>query len=626
MFIPDETVEAVRSASDVVDVIGDYVRLRRKGANYFGLCPFHDEKTPSFSVNAELGIFKCFGCGAGGDLFRFVMQVEGISFPEAVRMLAEKGGIALPAAEAEQSRLGETESVYNALRFAARFYHSCLTKSEKGRPARDYLQAREFSKATVKAFGLGFAPDEWDGLLRAAREHRIEEGVLEKAGLILSRKDGSGYYDRFRGRIVFPIFSHVGKVLGFGARVLNGGPDEPKYVNSPETVVYNKSRVLYGLYQAKHAIRKKEEVLVVEGYTDVMALHQEGVDHAVASSGTALTQGQVKLLGRYARRIILLFDADMAGTVAATRAIDVILQEGASVYVVALPRGEDPDSFARKEGVSLEAYVEEHRADFVTYIQERARGQGRLATPEGEAETMHAILHAVSLISDPLMQETYVRRASEVLRVPEARLHEVLERLRRGVRGKDRRPVGPAANTPSIPRAETVALPVRDARQPLPEEKTLIRLMFEYGSSMVEFVLGNTSLDVFTSGTPRKTVECFLSQYESGQMERRAFLDGSFGDDVQRLVADVVLVQHEPSENWERKQKITVPRRDEDPYKTAVSAMTLLKMDRVNDAIERQLREIRNAEQSGGELQAMQVRMMELHELRRRISREREDA
>ncbi|MEX0746923.1 MAG: DNA primase, partial [Rhodothermales bacterium] len=242
MLLPDETLQAIRDASDIVDVVGGYVQLKRKGSNYFGLCPFHSEKTPSFSVNSEMGIFKCFGCGAGGDVFEFVMRVENLAFPEAIRLLAEKAGIEIPEDSDEQERVGESEAVVSALRFAARFYYHTLTQTPEGRRPLDYLRKRGFSKEAIKRFGLGYAPDAWDALLNTARKQHISEEVLEKAGLIIPRKEAGGYYDRFRDRLMFPIVSHVGKVLGFGGRVLKGGSDQPKYINSPETQVYNKSR------------------------------------------------------------------------------------------------------------------------------------------------------------------------------------------------------------------------------------------------------------------------------------------------------------------------------------------------------------------------------------------------
>ncbi len=627
MMIPDETVEEVRSASDVLDVVGEYVRLKKRGSNYFGLCPFHSENTPSFSVNPDLGIYKCFGCGVGGDVFHFVTSIEGISFPEAVRLLASRAGIEIAEDAKDQERLGETEAVYDALRFAARFYFDRLTQATAGKAALRYLRDRGFSKTAIKAFGLGYAPQGWDTLLSAARERHLSEEVLEEAGLVIPRKDGSGFYDRFRDRIMFPIFSHVGKVLGFGGRILHADADQPKYINSPETRVYNKSRVLYGLVQAKRAIRTHEEALLVEGYTDVISLHQAGIEHAVASSGTSLTREQVRLLGRYARRVVLLFDADAAGAGAALRGIDVVIENGLSAYAVELPQGEDPDSFARKQKSAVEAYLQEHRRDFVSYMHERAIAEGRTDTPEGEAEVMHDVIRAISRLPDPLMRETYLRRASDVLGVPDIRLREVLDQELRRDRGRaktiHRRSEAEREPAPPAQPKGGRDTPVQKARspEPLPEEKSLIRLMLEHGSSMVEFVLGNLSLEEFTPGPARSAAERFLSQYQEGGVDRKPFLDGTFGSDVRHLAAEVSVPLHEPSENWERKQNISVPKLDGDPYEAAVSAMMLLKLDRVSAAIEKQREDIYRAARTGVDVRHLQSQMMALHDLRRRIER-----
>jgi DNA primase len=631
MYIPDEKVEEVRAASDVVDIVSDYVRLKKRGTNYFGLCPFHHEKTPSFSVNPSMGIFKCFGCGVGGNVFQFVMQVERVSFPESVRMLAERAGIPLPQAEVQADQANELESVYHALRFAARFFYHQLTQTEAGQPALTYLRDRGFTPQTIKRFGLGYAPDAWDALLTAAAEQPISPDVLEQAGLVIPRKDGSGHYDRYRGRVIFPILSHVGKVLGFGGRILTPAADQPKYINSPETRVYNKSRVLYGLYQAKQAIRRTEEAILVEGYTDVISLHQAGVEHVVAASGTALTAEQVKMLARYAKRVVLLYDADSAGASAALRGIDLVLEQGLSVYAVALPAGEDPDSYVRGNGGdAFETYALKHRNDFVAFKYAQAGRAGGLDTPEGQAETMRAVVASIARMPDPLMQETYMRRAAEVLGVPDIRLYEVLKEMKRDQQRRQAREVRREAAAPvdaspegaadAGPQAVAAPIIVREA-EALPEEKILLRLMLDQGSSMVELILGNMSLDEFTEGPAREAARCFLNMYEEGAIDAQRFFDGSLGADVQSLAAEVMMDRYAPSENWQRKQNISVPRLNEDPFEAAASAMALLKLDRVELAIEQLRTKIFQASRDGNEedLRALQEEMMALHALRKNI-------
>ena len=631
MIIPDHKIEEIRAASDIVDVVSDYVRLKKRGSNHFGLCPFHNEKSPSFSVNPSMGIFKCFGCSAGGDVFQFIMRIESHSFPEAARMLAERAGIPLPEHDEEREQSSEMESIYHALRFAARFFYDQLTTTDAGKPALAYLTGRGFSPKTIKTFGLGYAPDEWDALLKEAESKHVEAETLEKAGLVLSRKDNSGYYDRFRGRVVFPIFSHVGKVLGFGGRILKADSDQPKYINSPETKVYNKSRVLYGLHHGKQAIRKSEEVILVEGYTDVISLHQAGVQNVVASSGTALTEEQVKTLGRYARRVLLLYDADAAGAGAALRGIDMVLAQGLTVYAIALPGGEDPDSFVReKGGEAFQEFARKHRQDFVAFIYALAQRNGRLDTPEGQAETMHDMLASLARIPDPLMQETFLRRASEVLGVPDMQLRPVLSQLireqdrqtRRMERRQEAAPVAYADDETGEEAGGGVAMeqeaPVM-AKDPLPAEEILIQLMLKHGTPLVEFILSHMALEEFTEGPSREIVSILLRMYQEDAVDPKQFFDGSMSEAVQSLAAGVMVDRYEPSANWQLKQNIAVPRKNEDSHKSAISAMTILKLERVREAIARQKEKMYHATQNGGDLRELQSEMMALHDLRKQI-------
>jgi DNA primase len=624
MRIPEEKVDEIRTAIGIVDVVGDYVSLKRRGSNYIGLCPFHQEKTPSFNVNPEIGIFKCFGCGAGGNSFQFLMRVENLTFPEAVRLLADKAGIPLPEDDtpAESS---ENESIYNALRFAARFFYRQLTREPEGEAGLAYLLGRGFSRETIKAFGLGYAPDAWDALFNAATEASIEPDILEKAGLIIPRRDKSGYYDRYRGRVIFPILSHIGKVLGFGGRILTPAEDQPKYINSPETSVYHKSQVLYGLSQARDEIRQRGEVILVEGYTDVITLHQAGVRHVVSSSGTALTSEQVKLISRYAKRVLVLYDADSAGANAAVRGLDIILEQGLAVYSLALPAGEDPDSFVReKGGEALIAYLDRNRQDFVTFKYAQARASGQLATPEGQAAAMRSILETISRLPDPLLRETYLRRASDVLHVPDIELREVMGKLGK----KSRSPVTAMPASTDVPHSRddgkgtaTNSPPPAEAFQPLPQEKMLLRLMLEHGNPMVEYILGHMSMDEFSEGIMRETVERVLAMYHAGVVDRLRFIETETNPRISALATEVLVQEHEPSIHWERKQNIPIPRFNEAPYETAGDSMKLLKLRRVKEAIERKKDAIFRAQKRGEDLRPLQEQMSALRELQKAIQR-----
>ncbi len=623
MFLSDEKIEEIRAATDIVEVVGDYVRLKKRGAKFWGLCPFHSEKSPSFSVDPEHNLFYCFGCRKGGDVYTFVREIEGVGFFEAAKALAERAGVPLPEDAAQKERANEVESIYNALLFAARFFYIQLTQTEAGKPALEYLRGRGFTKETVKKFRLGYAPDAWDRLLHAAEAEHIKVETLEKAGLVIPRREADGYYDRYRGRVIFPILSHVGKVLGFGGRILSADKDQPKYINSPETTVYNKSRVLYGLYHGKQAIRRREEVMLVEGYTDVISLHQAGVENVVAAGGTALTAEQVKALHRYCQRILLLYDADAAGASATLRGIELGLEQGMSVYAVALPGGEDPDSFVRAHGgEAFDAYVKKHRQDFVAYMYAQARRTGALDTPEGEAGTQRSILRAVARIPDELVRESYLRRASEVLGVPDMQLRSVLETIGRNHRREERRraPRPPAA--PAPPPSESAPpgpSPAPAVREPLPQEKILLRLMIEHGAPMIEFILGHMAEEEFTEGPAREVVRRLLTMYENDDVRPKRLLEGAYGRTIQSLAAAVMVDPYEPSENWQKRQNINVPRLNEDPEETAASAMMILKRIRVDEAIRRQKDALFQAQQRGEDLRAHQERMMALHRLRRQI-------
>ncbi len=638
MYIPDAKIDELRAAADIVDVVGDYVRLKKSGSRFKGLCPFHDERTPSFSVDPRQNLFYCFGCQKGGDLFTFLQEIEGVSFTEAARMLAEQTGIPLPEREGGASEQAKgREAIYHTLRFAARYFYRQLTQTEAGRPALGYLTGRGFTPQTIKRFGLGYAPDAWDALLAAAEEAHVDAQALEKAGLVIARKRGEGHYDRYRGRVIFPLFSHVGKVLGFAGRILDDAADQPKYINSPETKVYHKSHVLYGLHQAKQAIRRAEEAILVEGYTDVMALHQAGAAHVVASSGTALTREQVKMLGRYAERLVLLYDADEAGANAALRAIDLILEEGLAPYALQLPSGQDPDTFVQQEGAeAFAAYLKEERQDFIAFRYAQARRAGLLDTPEGTARTMREAVASIARIDDPLAQETYLRRASEVLGVPDIRLHEAMGAMRRSQKKKQRRRAPrPQAPRPASPsdgqssggsRSEASAgasddEPAARAAQPLPPERFLLRLMLTHGAPMVEFILGNMALSEFTEGPVRDVAHVLLGMYEERDVAPQRILGGSHGAAQQRLAASVMVDRYELSENWKRRRGITVPHPTEQPREAAVSAMTLLKLERVGQAIERVKQEQYRVGDDLDALRAVQQRLIDLQQLQRKIQR-----
>ena len=623
--ISAESIEEVRTLTDVVDVVGDYVRLKKRGSNFVGLCPFHSEKTPSFNVNPARAIYKCFGCGEGGDVFNFVSEVEGLSFPEAVRLLADRAGVALPDEDEPDDEANEAEAVSYALRFAARWFFNELTHSESGKIARDYLSNRGISAETVKAFGVGFAPAGWDNLVREITSGSLNPDIVESSGLIIRRKEKDGFYDRYRNRVIFPIVSHVGKVIGFGGRVIDP-EDEPKYINSPESPVYNKSRVLYGLYQARNDIRAKEEALLVEGYTDVLALQQAGVTNAVATCGTALTSDQIQLISRYANRVVLLYDADGAGVRAAFRAIDLVLEKGLAAYAVALPEGEDPDSFVQSEGgVGFEKYLKEHRQDFVRFILENSRKSGATDTPEGLANVQRTVLSSISKIPDPLVKESYLKHASAVLDIPDNDLRAVIKGMRPRKYQQSRQRDGGGqrdhGQTSGPPPAIQVGDPSTEKQEtaPHPSEKSLLRLMLENGLPLVELILGNTAVTEYTEGPAREMVQVLVKMYQDQAIDPASFVEGTHGKRLMHLSAELMMHDVEPSENWQRRKNIPVPKLNENARSAAIGAMTKLKTARVEEQIVALNEQIRRAGSDETQIRELQEQMMALHEKRKHV-------
>jgi DNA primase len=420
MKIPEDKIQEIREATDIVEVISQYVTLKKRGKSFLGLCPFHNEKTPSFSVDPVRGFYHCFGCGAGGNAFTFLMEMEKVGFPDVLRSMAKKAGITLPEYQEDEVKVKETELLYHANQYAMEFFQKCLLTHSSGENGLAYLEKRGFTREIIDTFHIGFAPDRWDGLIKSAAKASIQAGSLQKAGLAVPRKEKDGYYDRFRGRLMFPVFTPSGRVVGFGGRTLADDDAKiPKYVNTSETPVYQKGRLLFGLYQSKAGIQKEETVLLVEGYTDVMRLHQNGFNHCAATSGTALTEEQAQVLARYTREVFLLFDGDSAGFEAALRGVDVLMRAGLQVHVASLPRGYDPDSFLKeRKPQDMKALLESPRT-FIDFSLDRLKAAGKLKTPGDRAKAAHDLLGNVSKIRDSVERNMVIKDIAEKLAVDE---------------------------------------------------------------------------------------------------------------------------------------------------------------------------------------------------------------
>lgn len=404
---PEEVIEEVRISNDIVDVVSEYVKLERKGKDYFGLCPFHKEKTPSFSVVPAKQIFYCFGCGKGGNVINFVMNVENLSFIDAVRLLADRARIQLPEGgdEEELERAKLRKEIIKINTDAARFFFNNLGNNEK---AVSYLKNRGINERTIKRFGLGYSGEEWDSLLKYLVSKGYKESDILKSGLILQSKKG-GFYDRFRGRIMFPIFDLRGNVIGFGGRVTDSSL--PKYMNSPETLVYNKGRNLYSLNFAKNSGEKR--IIIVEGYMDVISLHQSGIINTVASLGTALTESQGRLLKKYAEEVVISYDSDTAGQAATMRGLDLLSNIGCNVKVLLLPQGKDPDEYIRKNGVDGFRKLVDNAVSLIEYKIKILKNQIDTSTTEGKISFLNKAASLLSKIDNSVELEMYVKKIAK---------------------------------------------------------------------------------------------------------------------------------------------------------------------------------------------------------------------
>jgi len=433
-MIPKDTIDEIFNACIIEDVVGDFVTLKKRGANYLGNCPFHNEKTPSFTVSPAKGIYKCFGCGKAGNSVNFIMEHEHYTYPEALKYLADKYQIEVEEEEQSDAQIqaaNEKESLYIVSNFAAKYFANELLNTDKGKAiGLSYFEERGFTPETIEKFQLGYSPDEWTSFTDEAQNAGYDIKYLEKSGLTIVKENKK--FDRFKGRVMFPIHNLSGRVLGFGGRILTNDKKAAKYINSPESEIYDKSNVLYGIYFAKKSITQEDNCFLVEGYTDVISLSQAGVENVVASSGTSLTEGQIRLISRYTKNITILYDGDIAGIKASFRGIDMILQEGMNVKVVLFPDGEDPDSYAKKATTEeLKEYIGEKAQDFIQFkISVLLKESGK--DPIKRAELIKDIVSSIALIPDQIKRAVYTKECSVLLEIPEqALINEINKILRK---------------------------------------------------------------------------------------------------------------------------------------------------------------------------------------------------
>jgi DNA primase len=614
-LITRDTIEEVKNRVDIVDVISDFVTLKKSGQNYKALSPFVNEKTASFFVVPSKGIFKDFSSGKGGDAFTFVMEHEKLSYAEAIRYLAKKYGVEIKedrVSDEDKAEQSEREGLYILMNFAKEYYKNILTTHEDGRSiGLSYFKERGFTDRTIEKFELGFALEGWENFSKEAIAKGYNKELLEKTGLIVKKDDGPDgtvrTYDRFRGRVIFPVHNITGKVIAFGARMLGKDKNQPKYINSPETDIYHKSDVLYGLYQGRNAIRQHDVCYLVEGYTDVISMHQSDVENVVSSSGTALTESQIKLIHRFTENVTVLFDGDSAGIKAALRGIDMILKGGLNVRVVLFPDGEDPDSYSRKVGTSeFNKFLKEHSQDFVSF-KTGLYAKESTGDPIKKAESIKEIVTSIALIPDPVKRSVYIQETSNLLKMSEQVLLSELNKILIQERRKNEKEKVREEDTQvAVDPVEEIAPAKIDAQSMVDyQERETIRLLLNYADKKIEdqslsdFLLHELEDVVFTNQVFHEIYNNFKNSVVKGELLDSQYFLRNGSETVKRTVTGLVTARYETSKHWGEKFHIYFPKEHDILNEMALTNVLRLKFRVVQKMMEDNLQLVKQTETSG---------------------------
>lgn len=617
-MINKDTIQTIIETARIDEVVGDFVSLKRRGVNYIGLCPFHNEKTPSFTVSPQKGIYKCFGCGKGGNAVNFLMEHEQYSYPEALKFLAKKYNIQIEEEEQtpEQVKaLNEKESLFHVTDLAAKYFAGNLFDTEQGKAVGlSYFKERGFREDTIKKFHLGYANDSWEGFTQYAIKQGFNPEYLEKTGLSIFKDNKK--YDRFRARVMFPVHNLSGRVLGFGGRILTSEKNKPKYVNSPETDIYHKGKILYGIYFAKSSIISTDNCYLVEGYTDVISLHQAGIENVVASSGTSLTTDQIRLIRRYTSNITILYDGDEAGIKASFRGIDMIFEQGMDVKIVTFPLGEDPDSFVRKHRTSeVQDFIKDKSLNFILFktnllLKEAADD------PIKKAGLIKEIVGSVSLIPDQITRNVYLRECAELMNIEEQTLMNELNRLRR--KNYDKKIKERAKEQAfEIPEPDVVHPEISvgiDLLSTEYQEKDIIRLMMMYSNrelsfelinkegftekksySVAKFIVRDLNKDKieFQNKLYKKIFDIISDEIETGKIPDEKFFLNHADEEISNLAIDFLNPKYELN-NWE-KVGISVTHEEEILKYSVLHAILSFKLKKIERAFDKNQKQIAKA-------------------------------
>lgn len=641
-MIPQDTIMSILDAVRIEEVVSDFVSLKRRGANLIGVCPFHKEKTPSFIVSPAKGIFKCFGCGKAGDSVRFIMEHEHYSYPEALRYLANKYGIIIEEKEQSPEELmaqNEREKMFNINTFAQQYFSDIMKNDDEGLAVgMSYFRERGFRDAIIDKFQLGYCLNQRDAFIQYALKNGYSKDLLLKIGLASGNDERM--YDRYQGRVIFPIHNLTGKVIGFGARILSGDKTKAKYLNSPESEIYNKSQTLYGIYFAKNEISRLDNCILVEGYADVLSMHQAGIENTVASSGTSLTSEQIRLINRYTKNITILYDGDNAGIHAALRGTDMILEEGMNVRIVLLPPDEDPDSFVQHHPIEeVRAYIENNAKDFISFKTQLLL-KDAANNPIKKAEVVKDIVNTISVIPDAIYRATYIKECSRLMDMPE---HSLMNELNKQLRAKIRKNspnqgyqdvvIGEVKSEPQNVSADTVSVGFY-------QEQELVKLLLMYGDTEVDIDgfdennnptiykvcvaslivddLKNDDL-LFKDAIHRLIFDIFDRALDEGQLPKDQYFVSHENPKISELAASLLSTPYK-LDDWNRKE-IKVKTEEDVLSKLVVTSVLRFKdmvLDEKRNDLTRQIMETQNVDDQF----ALLVKKKKLDDLRIKINQE----
>jgi DNA primase len=579
MRFPQTFIDELRRQADIVRVVSDYVSLKKKGANWMACCPFHQEKTPSFSVNPAKDIYYCFGCGKGGSVFSFVMEIEGLSFPEAIKVVAEKTGVALPAMVEDkkfEARKQEADEVIELNSWALDWWEAQLWDGAGGVAAREYLNRREVAEDTRKVFRLGYAPESWDALLSHLKKKGASLSQIERSGLVV-KKDAGGFYDRFRGRLIFPVLDAQGRAIAFGGRTLQADTD-PKYLNSPETAAYTKGKHLFGLNISREEIRRRKFAILVEGYLDLIVPYQFGIRNMVASLGTALTGEQAKLLGRFARKVVVNYDGDKAGLKAARRAVETLLAEDFEVKVLILPQGTDPDEFIKQNGAEEYNRRRGEALSHIEFVLDQATRDRNLHHPSDKAAAVEEVIPTLRAVRNTIQKREYFDMAMDALRINERALRNDLWQAVR-------------ANTQNTNEASVQQKLARaTGAQPTLAERQLLELLFA-DAELRRAVLPQLEATDYEELPTARIFRALIELDQAGlPVDFAALTEKTMNDAVAEELLPLLLMSESPRAEGEAL---------DESQRIAESCLTALRLMRVDRRITELGTEIASAERAG---------------------------